>query len=126
MLLKILGVGVCTLIVSLVLKQYKPELSVLVSICGGLIIFMLALNSASNLVSEFYTLEEMAGQNVNIVKPIMKVLGVGYITEFTASLAEDSGNKSIASKIVLGGKIAICTLALPLIKELVNAIISII
>lgn len=126
MLLKILGVGVCTLIVSLVLKQYKPEFSVLVSICGGLIIFMLALDSASNLVSEFYTLEEMAGQNVNIVKPIMKVLGVGYITEFTASLAEDSGNKSIASKIVLGGKIAICTLALPLIKELVNAIISII
>lgn len=126
MLLKILGVGVCTLIVSLVLKQYKPELSVLVSICGGLIIFMLALDSASNLVSEFYTLEEMVGQNVNIVKPIMKVLGVGYITEFTASLAEDSGNKSIASKIVLGGKIAICALALPLIKELVNAIISII
>lgn len=126
MLLKILGVGVCTLIVSLVLKQYKPELSVLVSICGGLIIFMLALDSVSSLVSEFYSLEEMAGQNVNIVKPIMKVLGVGYITEFTASLAEDSGNKSIASKIILGGKVAICTLALPLIKELINAIISII
>lgn len=126
MLLKILGVGICTIIISLVLKQYKPELSVLVSICGGLLIFVMSMDSLSLLVSEFYSLEEMTGQNINIVKPIMKVLGVGYITEFTSSLAEDSGNKSIASKIILGGKIAICVLALPIIKELINAIISLI
>lgn len=125
MIFKIIGVGICTIVVSIVLKQYKPELSVLVNICGGLVIFMLAIDGVSTLVSEFYSIENLTSQ-IEIVKPIMKVLGVGYITEFTANLAEDSGNKSVASKIVLGGKVAICTLALPIIKQLINAIISLI
>lgn len=125
MIFKIIGVGICTIVVSIVLRQYKPELSVLVNICGGLVIFMLAIDGVSTLVSEFYSLENLTGQ-IEIVKPIMKVLGVGYITEFTANLAEDSGNKSVASKIVLGGKVAICTLALPILKQLINAIISLI
>lgn len=125
MFFKIIGVGICTIVVSIVLKQYKPELSVLVNICGGLVIFMIAIDGVSTLVSEFYSLENGAGQ-IEIVKPIMKVLGVGYITEFTANLAEDSGNKSVASKIVLGGKIAICILALPILKQLINAIISLV
>lgn len=125
MIFKIIGVGICTIVVSIVLKQYKPELSVLVNICGGLVIFMLAIDGVSTLVSEFYSIENLTSQ-IEIVKPIMKVLGVGYITEFTANLAEDSGNKSVASKIVLGGKVAICTLALPILKQLVNAIISLI
>lgn len=125
MIFKIIGVGICTIVVSIVLKQYKPELSVLVNICGGLVIFMLAIDGVSTLVSEFYSIENLTGQ-IEIVKPIMKVLGVGYITEFTANLAEDSGNKSVASKIVLGGKVAICTLALPILKQLINAIISLI
>ncbi len=125
MIFKIIGVGICTIVVSIVLKQYKPELSVLVNICGGLVIFMLAIDGVSTLVSEFYSIENLISQ-IEIVKPIMKVLGVGYITEFTANLAEDSGNKSVASKIVLGGKVAICTLALPILKQLINAIISLI
>ena len=95
------------------------------NICGGLVIFMLAIDGVSTLVSEFYSIENLTSQ-IEIVKPIMKVLGVGYITEFTANLAEDSGNKSVASKIVLGGKVAICTLALPILKQLINAIISLI
>ncbi len=125
MIFKIIGVGICTIVASIVLKQYKPELSVLVNICGGLVIFMLAIDGVSTLVSEFYSIENLTSQ-IEIVKPIMKVLGVGYITEFTANLAEDSGNKSVASKIVLGGKVAICTLALPILKQLINAIISLI
>ena len=51
MIFKIIGVGICTIVVSIVLKQYKPELSVLVNICGGLVIFMLAIDGVSTLVS---------------------------------------------------------------------------
>ena len=56
----------------------------------------------------------------------MKIVGLGYITEFAADLAEESGNKSVAGKIILGGKIALCTQALPVIKNLINAILSLV
>lgn len=125
MLFKIFGIGICTLVLNLVLKNQKPEIALLVNVCGGLLIFMFVLDGVSDLLDEFYEFENYVGK-VEIVKPIMKVLGVGYITEFSSNLAEDSGNKSIASKIVLGGKVAICGLAMPILKQLIQTIISII
>ena len=126
MLLKILGVGICTVIISLVLKQYKPEFALLANVCGGLIIFLLVIDSCRQIVDSFIYIQDSANMKVEIVSPILKVIGIGYITEFTADLAEDSGNKTIASKIVMGGKVAICLLALPIIKTLLNSIISLI
>ena len=51
-------------------------------------------------------------------KLIFKIIGIGYITEFTADIAEDFGNNIISSKVIIGGKIVICGMALPVIKDL--------
>lgn len=126
MLWKVIGVGLCTVVISLILKQYKPELVVFSNICGGLIILMLAVDGVKDLIGEFMNLQNFSGVKMDVISPILKVIGVGYITEFTADVAEDSGNKSVANKVVLGGKIAICMLALPVIKTLISAIISLI
>ena len=124
MLFKIVGVGLCTVIINLILKQYKPEIAMLANICGSLIIFSIAISGVNDLIVGLIDLQSQSYINVDIVSPVMKVIGVGYITEFTADLAEDSGNKAIASKILLGGKIAICTLAFPIIKKLITTIFS--
>ena len=126
MIIKILGVGICTLIINLIVNQYKPEIAMLVNVCGGLIIFSLVINSAENIINQFINLQNESSFPIDVVSPIMKVIGVGYVTEFTADLAEDAGNKSISSKVLLGGKIAICSLAIPIVKSLLSAIFSII
>ncbi len=126
MLIKIIGVGVCSIIVNLILKQYKPEFAILANICGGLVIFLLITESCEQIIDNFIYIQNSTELKVEIVSPILKVIGVGYITEFTADLAEDSGNKTIANKVIMGGKIAICILALPIIKTLINTIISLI
>ncbi|MBR2909489.1 MAG: stage III sporulation AC/AD family protein [Clostridia bacterium] len=126
MLIKILGIGVCTLLINIVLKQYKPEFSLLANVCGGLIIFMLVLNEGKLFIEEIANFGNYAGVKTDIISPILKVIGIGYITEFTSDLAEDCGNKSISNKVVLGGKVAICISAFPIIKNLTTAILSII
>ncbi|MBQ7467001.1 MAG: stage III sporulation protein AD [Clostridia bacterium] len=126
MILKILGVGICSVIINVIIKQYKPELAVLVNVCGGLLIFLIVVNSVTGVVNELVQMEDGAKLQIDIISPIMKVIGIGYITEFTAELAEDSGNKAISTKILLGGKIAICSLAIPLVKKLIATIFSII
>lgn len=126
MLLKVLGVGICSVIIGLILKQYKPEFAMLANICGGLIIFILVIDEVQVIVDSFVNFEDMAIGQVEIVKPILKVIGVGYITEFTADIAEDCGNKSISNKVLLGGKVAICILATPILKNLISVILSLI
>ena len=126
MLLKIIGVGVCTLVINIILREYKSDFAILANVCGGLLIFLIMIDGIREIVQQFVYIKDFTGIKLDIITPIIKVIGVGYITEFTADLAEDSGNKSIANKVIMGGKIAICVLALPIIKSLINAIISLI
>ena len=55
---------------------------------------------------------------------VIKIIGVGYLVEFGASICSDSGNSSIAEKIILGGKIIIFTMAIPIITSLFEIIMS--
>lgn len=126
MLFKVLGIGLVTIISYLTIKQTKPELALILSISGGLVISLMLLDEAAIIIDSFVNFGENSGIGYKITTPILKVLGVGYITEFCGDLAEDSGNKFIASKIILGGKIAIMAIALPVVSELISSIMGLI
>ena len=80
MLIKIICIGLCTVIVDIIVKQYKPEIAMLVNVTGGLIIFSIILNQANGLIGEFVNLQNFGNISFDIVKPIIKVIGIGYIT----------------------------------------------
>ena len=124
MLIKVVVIGISFVVLNLFLKQYKPEFVVLINICAGLLIFSMVLKESENIIASLICSETLMVKDDVALKPILKVVGVGYITEFVSDLAEESGNKSLAGKIVFGGKVAICSLALPAIKNLINTILS--
>ena len=126
MLIKILGVGIVTIIISSILKEYKSNFSTLVNVCGGLIIFVMLLDSLSSFFSEVFSLSESAGVSHDLIKIILKIIAAGYLTEFCSDIADDCGNKFLASKVLIGGKISICVMAFPIIKNLFQTIISLI
>ena len=47
------------------------------------------------------------------------------MAEFAASVCEDAGNKSMAGKVVLGAKLIILVLSLPVLSMLVDTIVSV-
>ncbi len=126
MIFKIIGVGITTVVIGLLLKQYKPEIAILSNVCGSLLIVMLLIDGFENIINELFDIETLSTMEINIVSPIIKMIGIGYVTEFTSDLAEDSGNKTISNKVIIGGKIAVCVVALPIIKVFVSSIISLI
>lgn len=74
-------------------------------------------------------IEKMAlNANVNIVyvETILKIIGIAYIAEFASQISKDAGQGSIASKIELGGKILILTMAIPILTVLIETIIQLI
>ena len=52
----------------------------------------------------------------------MKIISIGYIADFSAGIVEDTGQKALAEKIILGGKLIIMVLALPIITLLFDTI----
>ena len=126
MLLKILIVSIITVIASVLIKNIKSEFSLLVNVCGGLIIFYLILQGATELFDGISYIGENSNISPSVITSLIKVVGIGYITELCADIAEDSGNKFVATKVILGGKIALCIMSYPIIKYLFQTIISLI
>ncbi len=121
---KIIIVGLITVITTIILKQIKPEMAVFISIAGGLVIIFMIINSVTTVFAGFNSLVSKTGINSSLFKSILKVVGIGYCTEFASSLCIDSGNSSIADKIMFSGKVTILVLSMPVINNLIEMIIG--
>ncbi len=124
-ILKIVGVGVVTTIAFLLVKQVKSDFAILIAMAGSVVMIIMILSSLSGVVQYFNEIVERTGINKTIYLTILKIIGVGYLTEFAANICSDAGTVSIGSKIILGGKIVILCLSLPIITSLIDIIVSI-
>lgn len=123
-ILKIVLVGIITVITSIILKQIKPEMSIFISIAGSIVILFMVVDNVVMSFDFFKKLIDKTGVNYGLFKCILKVIGIGYIAEFGAGLCVDSGNSSVADKILFAGKISILCLSMPIINNLIELIIG--
>ena len=57
---------------------------------------------------------------------LIKIIGVGYLTEYSVSLCNDFDCASIGKKLAFAGKIVIFLMALPVVKTLIDLVIGMI
>ena len=119
---KIIGVAFVTAISSLLLKSTKPELSFAVTVTGVIVILLFLVDALRNTLSVFITISQMTGIENGLLKILLKIVGVGYITEFAAGILNDFGSNAVADKVALAGKIAIVMLSLPVIESLLTLV----
>ena len=125
-IVKIILIGIVTCVASVLLKQFKPELAILVSIAGGMVILIMVVNFLSSIVSNFTQIATKTSINMQLFSSVIKIVGIGYITEFGANICHDTGNSSIADKILLGGKVIILCFALPIVNAMLTTIMGLI
>ncbi len=126
MFFQALAVGIIGTIVVVVLRQVKPELAIFAGTCTGVVIILLITTSISEL---FVDVSDMTAGNAvssGIMTYIIKIIGIGYLTEYASGISEDYGSKSIAKNIQLAGKVAIFMLAIPIISSIIEAISAIV
>ena len=125
-ILKICAVAMAGLLLIMLIKTYRPEFTVPVIICVSVLILWSAADSLRYI---FIYMQNMYGQlsaGKEYFPVIIKVLAIAYVTEFTASLCEDAGQKSIGTKVELAGKIAVFFVAIPVFTSLLNLLNSLI
>lgn len=121
-LMKILGVAFVTSVTAIILRSTKPELSFAVTVTGIIIILLFLVDSLKSVLSVFTSIAQTTGMNNGLLKILLKIVGVGYITEFGAGVLTDFGSPAIADKVTLGGKICIVLLSLPILESLLQLV----
>lgn len=123
--IKIIGIGLISLIIIIIIKQYRPEFAIYVSLIAGVLIFSFVIGKFSSIINLLKSISNKAGINSSFLSILLKITGIAFLAEFAVSICKDSGESAIASKIELGSKVIIITMSLPIISSLLDVILRI-
>jgi len=123
-IVKVVGVGLIGALVAGLLRQEKSELSIFAVIATGALILIIILSSLTEVIKQFGLLVGKSGVDESLFAGVLKIIGVGYITEYASALCDDYGVSAIGSKLQLGGKVTIFFMTLPILSNLVDVISS--
>ena len=124
-IVKIIGTGLIALIIIVILRQYKPEFAIYVSIIAGILILLFSFSNISGVINLLKDISNRVNINSKFLGIILKITGIAILTEFAVSICQDSGEKAIANKIDIGGKVIIITISLPIISSLLETILKV-
>ena len=124
-IIKIIGIGLIALVIAIILKQYRPEYAIYVSIIAGVLILVLAMEKFSGIINLLKSISDKTYINKQFLGILLKITGIAIITEFAVSICSDAGEKAIASKIEIGSKVIIVAMSIPIISSLLELIIEI-
>ena len=124
-IIKIIGIGLIALIIIILLKQYKPEFAIYISLLTGTLILLLLTDQLTGIVNLIQSIAVKANINGQFLSLLIKITGIAFLSEFAVSICKDSGEGAIASKIELGSKIVIISMSIPIISSLLEIILQI-
>ena len=116
------GVAFVTAVAAILVKSTKPELAFAVTIAGSIILLLFALEIFRVCIDIFTEIAETTGLNSTIVKTLLKMVGIGYIVEFSAGVLHDFGQDSLADKLIFCGKLIILVLAVPILESVLGLV----
>ena len=124
-IIKIIGIALIALIIIIMLKQYRPEYAIFISILTGILILFLVMDRLTGIINLIESIQDKFSINTQFIALLIKITGIAFLSEFAISVCKDSGEASIASKIEIGSKIIIISMSVPIISSLLEIILKI-
>lgn len=119
--LKIVGVALAAVMLILVLKKENAPAAFAVSVAAGVLILLSAVSDISKLVSYLRGIVPDISAAESLTS-VLKCVGIGYVTAFGAATCSDMGEKGLADKVTLVGRILILVAGLPLVTAFLETV----
>lgn len=125
-LFEALGICLIAVMLSVVIGNYKKEYAVVITVAVGCIILVGVITTLFKPAKEFLSVLKNSGIQSNRFSVALKVLAIGYITQFIADTCRDFGQSAVAAKAELVGRAAIFMITVPLLRELFSVVTTLI
>ena len=122
---QIVGFGLIAAVLVIILRQYKPEIALLVSIAAGVALFLVVLGKIGAVIEVLQDLSRRADVNMVYLGAVLKIVGIAYIADFGAQVCRDAGEGALAAKIELAAKVLILVLAIPIVMAVLEILMKI-
>lgn len=125
-IIRIIGIGLVSIILIGIIKQYRPEFVIYILLVSGILIIYMILNECTNIINMIREVSNKTKLNTQFLGLLLKMTGIAYLSEFAISICKDSGESSIANKVEMGSKILLVSMSIPIISNLLEVILKII
>lgn len=123
---RLVSIGIIGAIACLLLKKTDGQYAALAAVATGIVILIICINSLTSVLVSLQEIVDRTGIDNELFAVLLKIVGVGYLTEYACGLCEDLDCGGISKKIALGGKIAIFLMALPIVNALLDTVAGLI
>ena len=117
-MIKIACIGLMAVFLALKLKSVQPEYALLTGIAACVVLFGFSVSKLEVIFSGIDTIR----QYLSVNSAYIAIIGIAYVSEFSANLCKDAGYGGIASQIEMFGKLSILVMSLPILTTLLTTI----
>ena len=121
-MIKIACIGLMAVFLALKLISVQPDYALLVGIAACIVLIGFSVSRLETIFSGLETIRQYLSVNSAYIGIILKVVGIAYISEFSANLCKDAGYSGIGSQIEMFGKLSILVRSLPILSTLLTTI----
>ncbi len=107
-------------VLALVLRQYRPEFAIFVSLACSVAVVLYVAQSIGQVMEELEALFTNTLISEELIQVVLKCLGVCILTELASQTCRDAGENAIGAKIELAGKVTLVVVSIPLFQQLLN------
>ena len=124
-IIKIIGIALTSVVIIIIIKQYKPEFAVYISLIASVLIMFIFMDKLAGIVAFLSNFSEKISGSQEFLKILIKITGIAILTEFAVGICKDVGENAIGAKVDLGGKVIIIAMSIPIISSMLETVLKI-
>ena len=117
---KIAVIGLTPACLCMILRSQLGPISLILSLTACVGVFLISIRFFSTILDLLDRLQELSGLADGITTPVLKVTGIGILSQITASICEDSGETALGKAVELGCSIMAIYVSVPLIYSVLD------
>lgn len=121
----VIGLGVVLTVFQAHLRDEQPTWAVLLVIAFVAVILLALIPQFNNAFGALTALAREAQVSSLYLSPVLKTIGVAYLTSFGVQISREAGEEAISAMIELAGKLVILLIALPLLQAILYTLFGI-
>ena len=123
-IVQIVGISLVVTSVGAILKQFRPEMAVQLTIVASVALFIVVMDKVKLVVDLLESLANQANISSFYLLIVLKIVGVAFIAELGSQICRDAGDGALAAKVDIAARISVIVLAMPIITAIIQSMMT--
>ena len=123
--MSLVGIMIFAVVASILagqIKGIKSGFDTYIAVAACLVILGFILSKLSVVVNIIERLQSYIGIDISYMEILLKIVGISYITQFSADICRECGYNTISSQIQIFGKVSVMLVSMPIVLALIETI----